>query len=73
MRTVIAPGQLALDLDALDRLDLLADRLAERLTTSDGAGRLVREMVRRGLPEELLLSACALALELDQPPQRRTR
>ena len=42
----------------------LCDR--RRMPTGDGAPRLLRELVRRGLDPAALRAAAALALELDE-------
>jgi hypothetical protein len=65
----VISGQLSLD-DELVRLleqHALQHRLAspEQVTVRDGAARLLRQLVRRGLPEAALPAAAALIIALD--------
>ena len=56
--------QLAFDFDDLTRL---VDQLRARRRVDSGAERLLVALVETGLDEQALLSAAALALELDRP------
>jgi hypothetical protein len=61
--------QLVFDLDAACR-GLLRDQLADPRRVPAGAERLMRVLVKRGLAEDALVPAAALALELDRPRDR---
>jgi hypothetical protein len=58
--------QLQLDLDSL--IDLI-EQLDDHRRIEAAASRLLETLVRRGLDDRALLSAAALVLELDRPPE----
>jgi len=48
----------------------LASQFADRRRALDGPGRLLRELVKRGLPEEYLRAAALLVAVLDEEAGR---
>lgn len=77
-RRRVHPAQLQLALALLEAASPRAPKLNGRVRNDhgpasgrSGAARLLRELVRRGLPEAALPAAAALVIELDSAAERR--